>query len=1286
MINKIILSVFLAGYFYSSGLCAQQGKVDVTFNAIDDGQKGDGFDNIVRTLCLQSDQKLIVGGDYLSLNGISCLYLARLNSDGTIDETFHTGTGFNGKIYTSYIQSDGKIIVGGSFTAFDGINCGRLVRLNKDGSYDATFDTAVAAASGIIYNICPQSDGKIIVTGSFTKYNNSTVNRVARILRNGTLDTTFQTGLGAAANITNASVLPDGKILLTGNFTTFNTVSASRIVRLLPNGEVDMNFNSGTGFNDDVNAIFVQSDGKIILGGKFTNYNGSAANRIIRLNQNGSIDNDFTTGSGFSNDAVEVVKMDSSGNIMVGGSFTGFYNGTAVNRICLLHSNGILKTDFDSDAGPGSGSVLALEMDAENLWYIGGSFSVFDGLNQGRLVKINANGEREEGYLSAGIGFDNSVLKVLPLADKKIVVLGNFKKFNGNFSPGIARVLGDGSYDASFNSGQSGANNLIKSGVIQKDGKIILGGNFTKYNDIASGRIIRVLPDGAIDHSFNTGSGLNGQVYAMAIQSDEKVIVAGNFTSYNGIPAIRIIRLLQNGSRDTSFDTALGADATIEAIAVQPDGKIIIGGRFNSFNTNSFARLVRLNPNGSMDSGFRTGTGFDKNVYAIELQSDQKIIVGGSFLSYNGTSQKRIARLNTDGSLDATFESGTGFSKGEVRCILIQPDDRILVGGTFSGTYKTKTALRLIRLQKSGDYDPSFESQLNNKLFTMSFTPDYKMVIGGNFNSVSGISKHRIARIKLCVNATVWDGGTWSNGLPSEGKEIEFKKDYANLTSANVCSCSIDKDKKVTLLSGNTLGVEFSYSGLGILILENAASFYQSDDDVVNTGVVHLKRNSTPIRKFDYTYWSSPIDRQKLLEVSSNSSSERFYSYDYTVKDWFREKTSSIMILGKGYIIQGPKDFSVTEPAVFEATFKGVPNNGKIEISLGESGTFNLVGNPYPSALDADIFLAENKTRIKGTLYFWTHNTPVTNSKYTSDDYAVYNLLGGVGTRKAVASGINETVPDGIIASGQAFFVSSKGPQRIVFNDTMRIGGRNTSFFKSITKGKETETKSKVDKHRLWLNFKNSEGVFKQILIGYIHDATNLYDVDYDAESINGNPFVNFYSIVENKKVVIQGRALPFVQEDSIPLGYKTSMTGKFSFSIDHEDGFFKDLNVFVRDKDLKISHNLKERPYSFYTQEGSFDERFMLCFVDKSLAVNDFQSKKQDVFISVQNKVIKVISTRELISDISVYDILGKELCHKKNIESLEFELSNLQSNNQFLLVKVRLGDGRIITRKILF
>lgn len=1289
MIKNIFYSLILI-LICAQTLFSQQGKVDSSFNVLDDGQNGDGFDNTVRTLLLQKDGTLLVGGDYLSLNGAPTSYLTRLNPEGSIDESFNTGTGFNGKIYASCLQSDGKIIVGGNFTSFNGISVGRIIRLNEDGSYDATFNTTPGATTGIVYDIALQPDGKIIIVGSFTKYNNSTVNRVARLLPNGTLDSTFLTGSGSALNITHVKVLSDQKILLTGNFTVFNGVSANRIIRLNSNGTFDPIFNNGTGFNDDVNAIALQPDGKMVLGGNFTLFNNTVANRIIRLNEDGTKDESFVTGSGFSKEGVSAIRINKNGDIMVGGSFTGFYNDTEAIRLIFLQADGNVKPNFDIGSGPASASVLAIEFDDEDSWFAGGSFTVFNGQNQGRLVKISSEGEHDISYLASGIGFDNSVLSILPLPNRKTIIAGNFKKFNGNAAPKIACLLENGMIDSTFNN--SGSNNLVKTAALEIDGKIVLGGNFTKYNDLTHNRIVRIFSDGEIDESLKTGDGFNGQVYTLAIQPDQKIIAAGAFTKYNGSTAntSRIVRILSDGTKDPDFNIGLGADGTIESVIIQLDGKILVGGHFKKFNDVPFAGLVRLKPNGSIDESFNIGDGFDKYVYTIALQSDQKIIVGGSFLTFNGISQKRIIRLNSDGTLDRTFDSGTGFSKGDVRTILIQPDDRILVGGTFAGTYNSLSSSRLIRLLPSGSYDNTFIAPLNNALYAMNFSEDYKLIIGGNFNSVSGISKHRIARLKLCVNTTTWSGTSWSKGYPSAGKDVYFKESFPNLTTTNICGCTIEKGKTVTLLENNTLSIEFSYTGEGILVLENSASLYQDDDDIVNTGIVHVKRKTKPIIRFDLTYWSSPVADMKLFEFSPETLFDKYSWYD-PIAGWKTNLYGSMtMTSGRGYSIRAPQSFSTTERAIFEGVFKGIPNNGKIEVELIAADRFYLVGNPYPCAISADDFLTENQPKTKGALYFWTHNTPPkitipgTNTyRYTNDDYAVYNLLGGVGTSSALSSGVSNDAPDGIIASGQAFFVKSNQTGHLEFNNSMRVRDKNTSFFRPAT---NSQGKPVAEKHRFWLNIKNNDSEFKQILLGYASGASNSLDLNYDAEYLSSGMPLDFYSIIENKKLVIQGRELPFLESDSIAIGYKTTVSDNLKIEIDHKDDFFNDKPIFLVDKKLNKTHNISELPYQFDSEAGTFNDRFSIIYSNKTLGNNISDNISKNIVVSVKNYNIYIDSFAETIKEVVIFDVLGNQLYRKDQLETKRTSIENLFSSHQVLLVKVIFENGKSASKKVIF
>ncbi len=1266
-------------------MLAQQGKLDNSFNVIDDGQNGDGFSDPVRTLLLQKDGNLIVGGDYSSLNGHPVSYITRLLPDGSIDDTFTTGSGFNGKIYASYLQEDGKIILAGNFTSYNGINAGRIIRLNPDGTYDPTFNTSIGATTGIIYDIVLQSDGKIIIVGSFTKYTNVTVNRVARLFPNGTLDSSFSTGNGSLLNITHAKITSDEKIILTGNFVSFNGTPTNRIIRLNSNGSFDAGFNIGSGFDDDVNAIVLQSDNKIILGGNFTSFNGSPANRIIRLNADGTKDESFLSGSGFSKAGVQVIKINSNGDLMVGGSFTGFYNSAEVNRLVFLNADGTLKSDFDIGSGPGSASVLSLEFDEEGNWFIGGSFSVFNGQNQGRLAKIGNDGEHDIAYLSSGIGFDNSVLSILPLPNKKIIIGGNFNKFNNVPVSKITCLLEDGSLDASFNVANSGADNLVKAAALQDDGKIIIGGKFKKYNDMIHNRIVRIFADGQIDDSFRVGEGFDEQVYTIAIQPDQKIIVAGKFAKYNGSKenANRIVRLLPDGSKDLQFNIGSGADDIIETAVVQADGKILLGGHFKFFNGLPFAGLVRLNYDGSIDQSFNMGNGFDKYVYAIALQSDQKIIVGGSFLTFDGVSQKRIIRLNNNGSLDTTFDSGSGFTKGDVRTVLIQPDDRILLGGAFSGTYKNVKCSKLMRLLPSGICDESFTAPLNNTLFAMKFSEDYRLIIGGNFNSVNGISKHRIARLKLCVNTTIWNGTSWSNGFPSAGKDVYFKENFPNLTTTTVCGCNIDQGKTVTLLEKNTLGIEFAYTGFGTLVLEDSASLYQSDDDMVNNGIIHLKRKTKPVIRYDLTYWSSPVNNQKMIDFSPNTLFDKFYWYDPYTRWNINYNGTMVMAPGQGYNIRAPQNFSITEREIFEGVFKGVPNNGKVEVEfIKENGAY-LIGNPYPSAISADEFLKQNSQKIKGGLYFWTHNTPPANYHYSRDDFAVYSLLGGVGTTPALNSGVSNDAPDGTIASGQAFFVQNNMLGFVEFNNSMRISGRNGAFFKP---SKNSKIEDEASKQRFWLNLKNDEMAFKQILLGYAKGASNGLDLNYDANYLSSDQVVDFYSIVDDKRLVIQGKAWPFTENDSIVLGYKSTVKGSLKLELDHEDEFFNGIIIFLVDKTLNKLHNLSESAYQFDSDIGTFNSRFLIIYTNNTLGNKAPEKNLNDLILSVKNRTIQIESFKENFKQIAIFDISGNQLYRKENLETNKFSIQNLFSSHQVLLVKVFFENGSSTSKKVIF
>lgn len=400
------------------------------------------------------------------------------------------------------------------------------------------------------------------------------------------LKNTNNTGFFTLINQNNSGnfILTNSGVVLTTTSTTTTTTTLAGVT-----GSIDPSFNIGTGFDFQVLDFEIQSDDKVIAGGTFLSYNGTTRNRIARINTDGTYDSTFNIGTGF-DAAVNNIAVQSDGKILVVGNFTS-YSGSACNRIVRLNTDGTIDPSF-----------------------------------------------------SIGTGFNNDVRDVVIQSDGKILASGVFTDYNGTTRNRITRLNTDGTNDSSFSVG-TGFNSHAYDIAIQSDGKIILVGTFTTYNGNTSNRIIRINADGTYDSTFNVGTGFNDWADDVTIQPDGKILVGGWFTSYNGTGRNRIIRLNTNGTIDSSFNVGTGFNSTVETMAIQSDGKVIVAGQFTSYNGNSINRIIRLNSDGSYDSTFNTGTGFNEVVWVIAFNSSGKLIAGGNFTSYNGTTQNRLIRI-----------------------------------------------------------------------------------------------------------------------------------------------------------------------------------------------------------------------------------------------------------------------------------------------------------------------------------------------------------------------------------------------------------------------------------------------------------------------------------------------------------------------------------------------------------------------------------------------------------------------------------------------------------------
>ncbi|WP_348823678.1 beta strand repeat-containing protein [Flavobacterium aestuarii] len=551
----------------------------------------------------------------------------------------------------------------------------------------------------------------------------------------------------------------------------------------------------------------------------------------------------------------------------------------------------------------------------------------------------------------------------------------------------------------------------------------------------------------------------------------------------------------------------------------------------------------------------------------------------------------------------------------------------------------------------------------------------------------SGCYSDRSNSVAIVPQATnIWNGTSWSAGTPALNDFVIFDADYNEPLSVNSCSCTINSGADVIIPSGKVLTVVNDLKVDGTLTFKNGGSLIQKNENPnPNTLSIIYERTATGIKDFDYVYWSSPVAGQTLGDLSPLS--DKYWSWldDY----WTPGSKTETMIEGKGYIARVPR--YVTSQTV---KFIGTPTNGDVTIAVQGNNKSNLIGNPYPSAIDAEQFMIDNQSVIPagGMLAFWTHTTKRTLNgsgtqyEYESDDYAFFNITGGTATYTESISAGPGSAPDGTIAAGQSFMVGSETAVKNVFKFTnsMRLeeDNKNSHFFKQANAKKA----NKIEKNRIWLNLSNAGGAFKQLLVGYVTGATNGADKLFDGTSRNSNAYVDFYSVMDSEKYTIQGRSLPFNEEDEVPLGYKSTIEGTFQIGIDRTDGFMAKQAVYLEDKTANVIHDLTKGSYSFVTAKGEFKDRFVLRYNSTKLGTGDFDPKGKGVVVSVKDSQIKINSFDKAVSSVKVYDLKGSLLYEKNKVNRNEFLIDHFASSSQFMIVMIQLEDGKWVSEEIIF
>jgi uncharacterized delta-60 repeat protein len=581
------------------------------------------------------------------------------------------------------VGQDIKILIAGSFSEYNGVRRNYMARLNADGTLDATFDYQ-NGTNNSVYAIALQGDGKILVGGQFTNYNGVSITRLARLNIDGTVDNSFNTGVGANDYIRTIAIQTTQqgeKILVGGIFTNYSNSNRKGLVRLNDDGSVDGTFDpNGSGINKYIFNISLQTDGKILIGGEFTQYNGSTRNNMARLNADGTLDTGFDPGQG-PNSYVYAITQESNGKILVGGFFS-YYKIRKVGFITRIHENSTQDITFNPVNGANHGIYAKAFQNSKLL--IAGGFTVYNNMDAGRIARLNEDGTLDPTFNIGGIGANGDIRDITLLSNGQILITGLFTAYNGKPVTYLARLNADGTLDESFNTSGNGVNLFINTHAVLSNGKIVIAGSFSAYNGIARRRLARLHADGSLDTDFDPGASIGfDRIYSILPQGD-KIVIAGNFLSYQNIPRNRITRINADGSLDLSFNTAgIGASQEISKMIAQPDGKILIAGYFDAYNGDVRNRLARLSADGLLDNSFDPGSSVDADIYSLAIQRDGKILIGGNFTQYNSTSRINLARLNANGSLDQSFDPQSG-PNGDIFTLTIQEDGHIVIGGEFT--------------------------------------------------------------------------------------------------------------------------------------------------------------------------------------------------------------------------------------------------------------------------------------------------------------------------------------------------------------------------------------------------------------------------------------------------------------------------------------------------------------------------------------------------------------------------------------------------------------------------
>jgi len=537
-------------------------------------------------------------------------------------------------------------------------------------------------------------------------------------------------------------------------------------------------------------------------------------------------------------------------------------------------------------------------------------------------------------------------------------------------------------------------------------------------------------------------------------------------------------------------------------------------------------------------------------------------------------------------------------------------------------------------------------------------------VVTWTFNDGNGQTS--TASQNVIISGTTWNGSSWSNGLPTASLGAIISGNFTATQDLVACSLLVTNNANVIVNAGVDLTIsgDVTVNSGATLTFQNNSNLLQTKDTNGNSGTAFVKRQTSAIMRQDYNLWSSPIATQGLLAFSPATLTNRFYTYNPTTNLYnvVAAPSTTNFDLAKGYLIR-VSNTHPTSPTIWEGQFSGVLNNGNYTVPVNNA-TYNAIGNPYPSTINANSFI--NTNNINEAIYFWRK----TNNSLTTS-YATYTQAGGT----ANAGGLSNITPNGVIQVGQGFIIKSTSSS-VNFNNSMRTGNNANQFLRNL----------EVEKHRIWLNLSHNGMPINQTMVAYMNDATEGIDDKIDGRFINDNQ-VALNSLINEEEFVIQGKSLPFLNSDIVPLTFKTDIAGNFSIAIDHVDGLFENgQEIFIKDKLTNFTHKLNDGEYQFNSPVGVFNDRFDMVYVNNALGNPDFNFEANNLIVYIKERNLVINSSLPLIKNVKIFDVSGRFLYEAKNVNANSLVINDIGLARQTLILQITTEDSNITHKKVIY